>query len=174
MALIVEDGSIVANSNSYVDQTYATNYFALFGNSDWVANDDIALIHATRAIDLLYGQRFQSVPAQSTQSLLWPRFVMVINGIQIIQTKTIPRQLKDAVCEVALMYQQGINIYPTPNTQTAVSQDTVKIGPLEFQKGYKSTIPSETFENFNKIDLLLTPLLVSGNNQSYTPGRFTL
>ena len=37
--LIVEDGSIVADANSYIDYDYAENYHTLRGNSAWADGD---------------------------------------------------------------------------------------------------------------------------------------
>jgi hypothetical protein len=163
MALITEDGSNVPNSNSYLSVADADSYHALYGSSDWAGNitadKEAALIKATRSIDLLYGQRFISIPQWSNQSLLWPRQTCVINRIQVIQSASIPRQLKEAVAEAALMYINGEELYPTPNLDQFVSKQTLKVGDIDVSKDYSIPPKVEQFQNFNKVELILTPFL---------------
>jgi hypothetical protein len=173
MTLIVETGTNVANANSYCDLTFADNYFTLFNNSDWTGDTTTALIQATASVDLLYGQRFQSTPLYYNQALLWPRYTLCINGSQIISAGTIPVQLKKAVCEIALLSLQGVDIFPKANTNSYLKQDIVKLGDLEFNSSYNTGPASESYEGFNKIDLILAPLL-NGQTVGYVPARFVL
>lgn len=162
MTIIVETGANIANSNSYVSVSDADAYHLLFNQTDWSGLDtdkENALINATLSIELLYGQQYLSLPQFSTQSLLFPRFTFVINRRQIIQSGTIPTQLKRAVCEVALMYLNGLDVYPIPNNANAIKSNSVKIGELDIANTYGKFPKAERFAGFNKIDILLAPLL---------------
>ena len=174
MSFIVEDGTKVAGANSYVPVAYADAYFSQYSNAIWTglltSDKQAALITATQSVDLLYGQRYKSMPASSTQSLLWPRFVVIINRIQIVQSGTIPAQLMNAVSEVALMANQGINVFPVPNTDAQLKQQRNQVGTLVQDSVWGHTPKVEKFAGFNKIDLILYPLL----NESDMPASLAL
>lgn len=162
MALIIENGTGVAGANSYVSLLEADAYFTLFNNEDWDATDtdkEIALMHGTRSVDLLYGPKYMGYRKfQSTGPLLFPRMPFYDNTFQLITH--IPQQLKDAVCEIAVKYLLGEDVYPTANTDSRVKVNKTKIGDIEIEKqyaGYQGT--TESYSSFNKIDALLWPIL---------------
>lgn len=161
--MIIETGTNVTNADSYVSVSYADAYHTLFGNTLWSSKTnpekEMALIHGTRSIELLYGQKYLSIPLYRVQSLLFPRFTFVINGSQVVDAGVIPKQLKDAVCEAALLYTSGANVYPTPNNGMKVKANKVKIGDIEISEEYSKSPEAEAFENFNKIDVILSPIL---------------
>lgn len=98
MTLIVEDGTMVANANTYVNVTEADSYWSLrstkTGSSTWssasTANKESALVVATEYIDNVYNFAYKK--QSSTQSLQFPR-----NN----NSGVIPVNLKNAVCELA-------------------------------------------------------------------------
>lgn len=176
MTFEVETGNASPTANSYVATADADAYHTLYGNSDWPldATDAIkqqALVNATKACDLLFGQRYLSMPATSTQALLFPRFTFVINQRQLISSTQIPTQLAQAVCELALLYVTGTDILPTPNLRKQYSNETNQIGSLKQSITYGNVPNVEEFEGFWHIELLLKPLIhdtsVAGN-----PGGF--
>lgn len=112
MNLIVEDGSIVENANTYVDLAYANAYIDSYPDAyvqDWLDSDDDAkskaLVLAARWIDLnidFYGEK-QTLE----QSMAWPRVnARYSNGIPIPKN-FIPSELKLAQCEIAIMIASG-------------------------------------------------------------------
>ena len=168
MTFIVETGAGLATSNSYVAVAYADTYHTTYGNTAWKTDGSIpdttkqlALMLATQACDVLYGQRYMSLPQYSTQALLFPRFVMVVNRIQIIQAGTLPTQLLNAVCELALMQLIGTNLFPDPNTLSQIQSQTVKVGDIETSTAYGHTVAAPVFAGFQKVELLLQPILCS-------------
>ena len=176
MSVIVEDGTQVANANSYLSVADADTYHTLYGHDDWAGTDadkGTALINATQSIELLYGQRYLSAPENSSQSLLFPRFTFVVNHIQLINTGTIPTQLKNAVAEVALMYLNGSDVFPTPNIAQALRSRTTTVGQISKSETYMGIPPVESFSGFNKIDLLLAPILYV-QKKGTMPTRFRL
>lgn len=162
--LIVEDGSIVADANSYVTYDYALAYHALRGNSAWAAgselNQQYAIIRATQAIDSIYKGKWKGAPTEyGTQELEWPRQDVEVNGTEL-DDDLIPTALKKAVCEAALRELASANSM-TPDLDRGgeikrVKADTVEV---EYMDGANSTT------TFTAIDGLLADL-VTGTSAS--------
>lgn len=180
---VVEDGSGKVDANSYTTVEYATNYFTNYANTDWTSITDVtiqqeALIQATQSIDIMYGQEYYSIPRSQgmnmlypnvpyLQGLLFPRFTMVINQIQVLQTGWIPTQLQNAVCEVAVMWIDGVNIFPQPNLLKFTKTKGVKVGGIATTTTFGRDIDAERYPGFWKIDKLLFPLLKKSTNPQY-------
>lgn len=168
--IIVEDGTLVTNSNSYLTVAEADAYHTLYGNLDWAGDDSIkeqALILATQSIDSLYYEKFLSCQISIDQSLEFPRFLAGITN------ELIPTCLKHATAEVALMQLNGVDIFPTPNTDNNLKSKTIEIsgGPKKALEWVK-TPQSESYVGFNKIDLLLKRVLKKSD--SNTPLNLSL
>jgi len=77
MALIKEDGSIVANANAYADAADADAYQVDRGRDAWANADaavkDAALVRATEYIESRFALRFAGSPVGDVQELSWPR-----------------------------------------------------------------------------------------------------
>ena len=77
MALIKEDGSIVAGANSYADETDADAFQTDRGRQAWLdATTEVkeaALVRATDYIDGRFGLKFVGAPLGDVQELAWPR-----------------------------------------------------------------------------------------------------
>lgn len=162
--LICETGQDIPDANSYVTLEEAAAYHTLYNNLDWSGNDvdlEQALILATESVDLLYGEKYLSWKhIDSITPLLFPRLWFYDNNFQIITDHMIPLCLKKAVCEVALMYYTGQDIFPTENTDGHVKIGRVKVGDIEIENQYQSSRGNvESFSGFRKIDLLLRPIL---------------
>ncbi len=75
MALVVEDGTGLANAESYVSVAYADQHCVRFGHASWAAltetAKEVALRKATRYIDGRY--RFLGRKLFEIQALQWPR-----------------------------------------------------------------------------------------------------
>lgn len=162
--LIVEDGSIVADANSYVTYDYVLSYHALRGNSAWAAgselNQQYAIIRATQAVDSIYKGKWKGAPTEyGTQELEWPRQNVDVNGTEL-DDDLIPTALKKAVCEAALRELASANSM-TPDLDRGgeikrVKADTVEV---EYMDGANSTT------TFTAIDGLLADL-VTGTSAS--------
>lgn len=164
MALIPEDGTGVETANSYVEVSYADTYHATYGNTSWAAKatekKELALINASLAADLMYGARYLSVPVSTDQAFLFPRLGFSINGNQYVSSDEIPKHLKNAVAELALIYVGGEqSIYPETNTDGSIKRDTVKIGPLEFTTEFNGSPDATEYPGMNKVEMLLAPIL---------------
>jgi hypothetical protein len=188
ISFVVEDGTGLTNSNSYVTTAFATTYATQNGFTDWLANTDIsiaemALMKATQSIDILYGQEYYGIPMQQgqnnlspgvpyIQNLLFPRFTFVVNNIQLIQSGVIPLQLQRAVCEVAEMWYGGgamndATIFPQPNLLKYTADKTTKVGSISSHVKFGKTPDAERYPGFWKVDKILFPILRKSNNPTY-------
>lgn len=104
MALTVEDGSIVANANSYVSVGTADTYFEDRNSSEWAAASDeqklACLLYAAQWLDNRYDWQGQIV--DDTQELMWPRIGVYDTQYRTISSTTIPSCLLAAQCEAAV------------------------------------------------------------------------
>lgn len=114
MALVIEDGSGLPNSNSFIDATYATNYAADRGLSfpsgsaqqttalvlsgDWLCNEARLPYVGTRYL--------------TSQRMPWPRDGASERGGRAIPSNTIPTRLKDAQAELAILVGMGSALQP--------------------------------------------------------------
>lgn len=171
---ILETGVGLVNATSYVDLNTANAYATAYGNANWTALDagtqQNYLMQATQALDLLYGQDYYSIPlthGSYIQALLFPRYTMVINGIQIIQSGQIPVQLVNATVEAGMMLAAGSNLYQLPSTLPFTKSESVKVGGLQTTTTYNKSPMTEKIPGYWKIEKILFPLLRVSQNPSY-------
>ena len=93
MALVIENGQGLSNSESYVDVDYVDAYFLKRGNTEWdsITNKESRIVLAMDFIENNY--TYLGTKLVSTQSLSFPR---VINGETVY-----PIAIKNALCELA-------------------------------------------------------------------------
>lgn len=112
MALVVEDGTGLANAESYASVAEATAYHNSVGSGDaWdaVDNKEAALRKATNFLTQEYRGRWAGIRTTSVQRLDWPR-----SGVRWSDSPSgwrsatsIPEELKFAVAELALRSESG-------------------------------------------------------------------
>lgn len=107
MTIIVEDGSIVANANSYVTVQEVIDYADLRGiiypNQPEIEKNIIL------ATDYLQSKCYQGEQVEpGVQALLFPRKYVFIHNVEI-ESNTIPQELKNAQIELALA-QSNTNV----------------------------------------------------------------
>ena len=82
MAFVVEDGTGLTNSNSYISVADADTYFSDRNNTVWAAlsttQKEAYLIQATQYIDAVYSDRFSNIKLKSTQALEFPRICAMV------------------------------------------------------------------------------------------------
>lgn len=119
-----------ADANSYVDVVYADAFFAnSINNASWptvLATKEAALIEATRIIDTQFD--WNGFIGEGDQALRWPRTLAYDMDGRLIAADTIPKILKDAVCNFAYFLTQsgGLN-------QTASDLKSLKVGPIDLK-----------------------------------------
>lgn len=158
MAIVVEDGTVVANANSYVTESEAELYHEDRGNTAWASagNDaEFALVRAAYAIENRYRGFWIGYMTDNNngteQSLAWPRRATRATAYDADEDKptvdvddalfdrdgrriginSIPTALKHAQMEAALI-ELTENVMPS-----TVDQDEFvkreKIGPIEVE-----------------------------------------
>lgn len=102
MAIIVEDGTVVANANSYVLVAFIDTFCEDLGLSAWEAADDEARETALlRGMAYIEGMSFKGYKTDSEQSLKWPRETATDEDGYAIDTDVIPTCLQKATARAA-------------------------------------------------------------------------
>lgn len=136
MAIIVEDGSIVANANSYVDLTTVRDYATLRGVT-LDADDAIVEAQIVTATDYLETKEYAGDQVDpGVQVLKWPRKNVTCDGYAI-PSDSIPQQLKDAQCDLVIQQHNGVDLLPTLTDQ-AVKRERVDVIEVEYQDNSSS------------------------------------
>lgn len=160
MAIVVEDGTGIADAVSYLSVADADSHHAARGNIRWTdasvtdASKEAALVKATDFADKFFGKRFIGYRYTQEQALEWPRAEAVDrDGYE--RFMEVPRELKKAVAELAvraLIYdvlapdvpgsapRQSMQYGDSSEAATAgeVNSERVKLGPLEVEVGYRT------------------------------------
>lgn len=157
MALIVEDGTNVANANSYNTVVEIRAFADLRGFTLPVDDVEVEKL-AVKATDYLesFRSRYQGVKTYSTQDLQWPRTGVVIEN-DVIDGDEIPKDLKDAHC-MATIETNSTDLLS--NSKQAVKKKKVDVIEIEYQDG-----TSSSSKGSNKVDVYLEPLLRAGGMQ---------
>ena len=152
--IIVEDGSGMNNSESYVDESYVDAYFLKRGITQWASltNREQLIIRAMDYIENNY--TYQGTKLVSTQALQFPR---LIDGETVY-----PIALKNAVCELALKSNEEDLLQDI--SKSVISE---KVGELEVK--YDSN--QDDNKIFTKANQYLAPYLVSTSSFSYSISR---
>ena len=163
MAFQVEDGTGLADANSYASVEFADQYFSDRKVTDWIGTPEDKqawLIQATDYIEGRFGARFvgaQQFPYQ--QALAFPR--VDLPGT----SKTMPANLLRATAEYALRAKLG-PLAPDPKLDAsgyALVATRKKVGPIETEfaaVGGTSGAP-RLFKPYPAADMLLGKLLRS-------------
>lgn len=124
-------------TTSYVSRADADTYFSTsFNNAAWGAlsdaQKDLALQVATRNLETL---QWFGTKCTDTQALKWPREVPADGSSDATVCTTIPNQLVEATCELALKLHANQSVMidgpETAITGTFVSKE--KLGELEVE-----------------------------------------
>lgn len=118
MAFLVEDGTGLALANSYISIAEADTHHGDRNQTAWTGTDPVkqaALIKATDYVDKRFGKRFRGFRESKTQGLEWPRIDAFDNDDFLYSdVDRIPRNLKKAIAEYALLALQLVDLLPTP------------------------------------------------------------
>ena len=154
MALVIENGQGLSNSESYVDVDYVDAYFLKRGITEWagLTNREQLIVRAMDYIENNY--TYQGTKLISTQALQFPR---LINGETVY-----PIALKNAVCELALKANSGDLLQDTGKTTIRE-----KVGTLEVEYDPNQ----DDLTSYNYVNKLLAPYLVSTSSFSYSISR---
>lgn len=170
MSLIVEDGSGVANANSYNALADADAFFAARNNTTWAALDqtDQKIPYLIQAVDYMqqaFRPRWKGWRHLTTQVLDWPRLWVDQfdspgnygpNPYYFAPT-TIPQEVKTAQLLLALKITNGDL---APDLERV--EQIVKVGSI--QVTYDSNRPP--FTVYRDVEMLLGPFLQTSGNMA--------
>lgn len=153
MTLIIEDGSIVPNANSYVDEAAYTQFAADRGLSIG-ADTQAREIELILAMDYLQNQDYQGWWVEpDNQLLMFPRSNVWANGRAILSSE-IPRELKNAQMEgAAASNSQALQINEIDQNVASEKLDTLSISYHSRGKSGKVRL--------DRVDTWLAPLLAT-------------
>ena len=117
MALIIEDGSIVANADSYVTTAEITAYANKRGFTVPTSESDLEKI-AILAIDYMQSKKYIGNLVESGQALAFPR-----REIENLADDVIPQAIKNAQIELAIAAHTNDLLISEP-TATIESEST--------------------------------------------------
>lgn len=162
MAFTVEDGSGVANANSYCDVAFADSYFTDRAVAAWSLLNSTAkqaaLIAATDYIDSVWGSYFKGAQTSEAQSLQFPRGAFT----------GIPETLKKATAEYALRASAS-SLAPDVDQDPSgyqVSRKMERVGPIEERTDFAFLGPGSSrkiLKSYPAADMLVRPLLRVSN-----------
>lgn len=153
MSFTPEDGSGIANANSYSTIAASNDYWALRGGEAWAGLSDTrkeaALIRATDWIEAAYGGSFLGVRATNAQGLAWPRLGVMVDGVAV---SGVPVGVVSACCELAL---KATTADLAPDTDgRIVTREKVDVIETEYSAGAFNPRQSTMF---NRVTQLLRP-----------------
>ena len=161
MALIVEDGSKVANANSYQSVDDLRTFATARNITTLPAIDADCEALLLKAMDALaeFGNRWQGIPTYTDQALAWPRYGAYVNGLQI-DSRSIPYELKYAQLQLAI---EAISSDLQENDDGKGAVISEKVGPIE--KTYETRGKIKGVSAFSKPMAQINLLLKRGGFQ---------
>lgn len=157
MALIIEDGSNVADANSYVSVADARSYATMRGVT-LPTGDSAVEVLLVKAADYIEAQRdrYQGVRTSDTQAMQFPRRGVYVDRL-LIGENDIPRELRYAQMALAIEAQNA-DLQPSrlPSDRGPVTQESVEgaVSVSYANPGRLNSVPA-----FAKADALLAPLM---------------
>ena len=151
MAIIVEDGTIVTNANSYVDVAYVDTFCEGLGLSAWEeADDDDKETAILRAMAYIEGMTFKGYKTEDDQSLKWPRDEAVDEDGYAIDDDAIPAVLQSAVSRAA--YEEVVSpgiLQSNLTRDDFVTSERVDVISITYEQG-KNEIIFRAITNYLK------------------------
>lgn len=153
--LVVEDGSNVANANSF-NTLAEIKAYALLRRRTLPDDDELLEGYAIRAMDYLssFEDQYKGDRTNDDQTLSFPRSDLVIRNTDFPEDE-MPAEIKSAQCQLVIEMAAGVILQPTFVLSDRVKRK--KIGVLEtewfdgMQSGNEPMVPA--------VDALLSPLL---------------
>lgn len=163
MALVIEDGSLVAGANSFVTVAEVRAFAGARTSTLPVADADVEA-SCIRAMDYInaFRDKFKGSKVAATQALQWPRSGAYVDGFEVAETE-IPQVLKSAQCQLAVD-AAALDLQPSGDGREVIRE---KVDVLETE--YRPGAGGNPQPALTKARALLEPLLRSGGG--LTVGR---
>lgn len=127
MALVIEDGSIVAGANSFVTRAEIIAYAAARGTT--IANEDASDVFAILAMDYMWTLCLKGELVDPTQTTPFPRKGLIAGDEAPGFTYEIPHGVKTAQLQLAMDAANGIILTASVNPSGDLKKS--KVGPIE-------------------------------------------
>lgn len=167
MALIVEDGSIVSNADTYISladaSTFLNNYYGEYDDEAaaflgfGTSRQELILRRAAYDLDRKYRTRWKGFKRIQAQCLDWPRVDVVDEDDYDIPEDSIPRRLQRAQVEIAKRLAAGVAMFEDRDRGGRIQSEKVDVIAIT----YFANAPSETL--FEGLDAVLKGLLRDEN-----------
>jgi hypothetical protein len=157
---IVEDGTGLENSTSYVAldyaSTYAESFFSEADYTTWSEASDASLERvlnrATMYLDSTY--QFLGEKSTATQALQFPRAYLYDFKGDLISG--VPNDIKKAVCLVAIRLLNGINMSPDLERGGKVIREKIDVIDISYSEGASATTRFLEIDNLLKASGLIS------------------
>ena len=159
MALIIEDGTIVAGADSFATVQELRDYAAKRGIDVPALEADVEVL-LIKAMDYLSAQegRFKGWRVSDEQALSWPRRSVMVWG-RLLPFSSIPKMIIEGQIALALA-AISFELMPTIDpSQTNIKRD--KTGPLETEF-FSAQEGGRLTATFTAADALLAPFYMGG------------
>ena len=157
MALVIEDGSGKTNAQSYVSVADVVAYADLYGLSHSHVTDAVVM-RAMRYLESTYFERWIGVKKTEEQSLSWPRAWATRKDGYTQGESTVPVEVKNAACALAIRATPNVNLSPDITRSDAVIEE--EVGPIRVK--YRDNAPTVTI--YRDVDAMLKPVLAMTGN----------
>ena len=155
-----------ATAVAYGSASDADAYFLARGIATWTGTDpakEETLISGADYLNRTYALRWLGIKTTQEQSLAWPRgWLEDVDGYPI-DADALPLGLVHANFEAALLVLTGTDLEPVLVRGGAVTQKSVKAGPVSTTTDYRSGAPSRSV--ITSIEGLLAGLVILGSSQ---------
>jgi hypothetical protein len=170
LALILETGAGLSNSNSYASYAAALAYWSARGFVPTQTQPQVeqALIRGTDFLDQRF--RFLGYRLLTTQALEWPRYgVYDRDGCLLLDPAVLPAELVKATIELAQRaLAADLSPDPTVNVGGTVVGDRVKVAAIETEVTFDGASPSASFAPvYPEVNALLRYLICKSQGSVY-------
>jgi hypothetical protein len=121
--IIVEDGNIIEDANTYITvdeaESLLNNIGETFGEIP-TATIELNLLKATRYLES-FRSRYKGSKVSSTQTLQFPRVDVIVDGF-LVGSDSIPNELKYAQALSAMVLSTGEDLQQTNDGRTITSE----------------------------------------------------
>jgi hypothetical protein len=149
MALIVENGTIVPNADSYVS---VADYQTWADARGFEYDDTVIESQILRAMDYIETLRFIGQKSTKAQSLQFPRVGVVVDGFEL-DFNEIPEQLKKAVFESVKAESEGVSQLANVERRTVRE----KVGEIEVEYAQNSNSVTSVIAINRALHKLIAP-----------------
>lgn len=155
MSLIVEDGTGLANAESYISVAAADTRHSNNGMTNWAtlqtSDKEAALRRATNFMEQAFRERWKGMRLHKGQALSWPRWNLLVDGYPV-DPNSIPAEVASACADLALKAASG-------DLNADLTQMVVEKGVGPLRKVFNRNSPERT--RYPSIEMALAPFLTS-------------